>query len=169
VVDGFAGDACSYSYNLNVVFGGCDVLPIELLSFTGKQIKDYNYIEWITASELNNDYFTLERSNDGENWKRIHFINGAGNSSTISRYSFNDYEFKESVNYYKLTQVDFDGIGKESFIISVNNKDERELIKTTIYDMSGRIYDNLEQPGLYILHKEYKYGNPEVSKVYVNY
>jgi hypothetical protein len=100
------------------------VLPIELLSFTGKEMKEYNHIEWVTASETNNDYFTLERSDDGENWERIYYKPGAGNSNQNINYSYKDYEFKNDLNYYKLTQVDFDGIGRESFIISIDNKKE---------------------------------------------
>ncbi len=145
------------------------VLPIELISFTGKQVKDYNYIEWITASEINNDYFTLERSSDGENWAQIYYTPGAGNSNQNITYDFKDYNFRNDINYYKLTQVDFDGVGKESFIISVNNEDDRELIKVTIYDIMGVIYPDLEQVGLYFIHKEYRYGNPEVFKIYIHY
>jgi hypothetical protein len=118
-------DECTQNACLNL---NCNPLPIELLSFTGNKIDNYNYIEWTTSSEINNDYFTLERSNDGESWKRIYYISGAGNSNQKIMYNFKDYEFKKYINYYKLTQVDFDGEGKEFFIISVDNRLNRYII-----------------------------------------
>jgi hypothetical protein len=105
------------------------VLPIELLSFTGKQMKDYNYIEWITASEINNDYFTLERSNDGKNWKRIHFINGAGNSNKQLSYEIVDRDYPSSINYYRLTQFDFDGVSEIFNPVSIDNRSDKYLVK----------------------------------------
>ncbi|MBL0342754.1 MAG: hypothetical protein IPP71_18800, partial [Bacteroidetes bacterium] len=53
-------------------------LPIELLSFTGKNISNGNLLEWVTATELNNDYFTLMRSRDGFNFEDLITVNGAG-------------------------------------------------------------------------------------------
>jgi len=105
-------------------------LPIELFSFTGRQIKDYNLIEWVTASEINNDYFTLERSTDGESWERINYTPGAGNSNHNISYSYRDYTFENKINYYRLTQFDFDGKGKESFTISIDNRSDKHLVKT---------------------------------------
>jgi hypothetical protein len=144
-------------------------LPINLSHFSVTNYNGVNIIKWETESEQNNDYFTLERSIDGEDWIKIQQMVGAGNSSNITRYSFSDYEFKDTINYYRLVQYDFDGRFESFNIIAIDNRDERILLKTTIYDIMGRVYSDLEQPGLYIIHKEYEYGNIEVSKIYVNY
>ena len=140
-------------------------LPIELTRFEGSSYNNTNIIEWETSSEYNNDYFTLERSIDGEHWERIYQVKGAGNSSSNVYYSYNDNHIV-GINYYKLTQYDFDGVGKESFIISVSSEDERKIIKTTIYDLMGKVYEYTTSPGLYIIHKEYNHGNPEILKLY---
>jgi hypothetical protein len=84
-------------------------LPIELLSFDGTATADYNHLEWITAVENNNDYFTLERSTDGVNFTEIARIDGAGNSTQLINYSFNDMNPADGYNYYRLKQTDFNG------------------------------------------------------------
>jgi hypothetical protein len=95
-------------------------LPIELLSFTAHCIPlpggvRGGFVQWTTASETNNDYFVLERSDSlpsgGLGWASIATIQGAGNSNTLLNYSFTDTllsPFGGSV-YYRLKQVDFDG------------------------------------------------------------
>lgn len=70
-----------------ISFGGtstldCTTLPIELVSFDGYNYNTYNYITWVCASELNNDYYTIEKSIDGVNWISLSNIDAAGNSST---------------------------------------------------------------------------------------
>lgn len=83
-------------------------LPIELLSFFGFPEKQNVVLNWSTASEINNDYYTLERSNDGYSFSEIANINSKGNSNKLSTYSFKDKEpFEE--NYYRLKNNDIDG------------------------------------------------------------
>ncbi|MBL0258135.1 MAG: hypothetical protein IPQ03_11700 [Bacteroidetes bacterium] len=66
-------------------------LPIELTSFMVFRDNDYNHLEWTTASELNNDYFDLENSTDGMQFKHLATINGSGNSTELRMYTYNDY------------------------------------------------------------------------------
>lgn len=87
-------------------------LPVELLSFTGKNNGEENILEWVTASEINNDYFTLERGTDGFNFERVSIVDGAGSSSTTKNYQSIDKEPFEGINYYRLKQTDFDGTEK---------------------------------------------------------
>jgi len=88
----------------------CVTLPIELLKFDAIAIdNDYIKLDWITASELNNDYFTVERSVDGNNWETISTIKGAANSSVNLDYSTNDNAPLTGLSYYRLKQTDFDG------------------------------------------------------------
>jgi len=86
-------------------------LPITLSTFTVK-LNPQNSIEinWKTESEINNDYFNVEHSIDGQNWNSIQIIKSAKNSSSTLNYSVIDYRPNLSVvNYYRLKQVDFDG------------------------------------------------------------
>jgi hypothetical protein len=110
VVDGFGGDACSYSYNLNVVSGGCVVLPVTLTSFTTKCDNGIPLIEWTTVSELNSNYFQIERSRDGFEWVEVSRINSSSNSATEKNYQLYDMTTGGNFEgYYRLKQVDFDG------------------------------------------------------------
>lgn len=95
-------------------------LPIELLTFSGKKVGQKNFLEWVTGTEINNDYFVLEKSNSGILFDEITIIDGAGNSNGVLTYSFLDNEPHSPVTYYKLKQVDFDGRYTYSDIISVN-------------------------------------------------
>jgi len=103
--------------------GTCIIsMPIKLLSFKGKNIGTSNLLEWTTASEINNDYFNLERSSDGINFESIANVDGAGNSNTVLNYSFVD-EYPFETTYYRLKQTDFDGsISYANNIVSLIRK-----------------------------------------------
>jgi Secretion system C-terminal sorting domain len=95
-------------------------LPIELLSFTGTNEGDKNVLRWVTATEENNDYFTLERSTDGISFVPVGRVDGAGNSSQILNYIFTDNFPATGENYYRLRQTDFNGASTVSEIILIN-------------------------------------------------
>jgi|GEM_PF-6669145 len=84
-------------------------LPVNLLYFDARCIDDHTELTWKTSSETNNAYFLLERSNGNSAWSLIATIAGAGNSNQVIPYSWNDYTLADGFNYYRLTQVDFDG------------------------------------------------------------
>ncbi len=96
-------------------------LPIELLYFNAKFEVDHVNLSWSTASELNNDYFQIERSGPDLNWKEILTTQGAGNSNTTQYYNEKDRDPLLGVSYYRLKQVDFDGNYKYSNVVSVIN------------------------------------------------
>lgn len=87
----------------------CNVLPIKLVSFTASVKSNYVDLEWITASELNNDFFTIEKSIDGREFITVSKHNGAGNSQNLLRYAAKDYSPYSGTSYYRLKQTDFDG------------------------------------------------------------
>ncbi|MBK7183144.1 MAG: hypothetical protein IPH89_09505 [Bacteroidetes bacterium] len=66
---------------------GCTPLPIELLSFSGKNMGKRILLEWTTATEINNSFFTLERSKDADKFDEVAIIEGAGNSASIINYT----------------------------------------------------------------------------------
>ncbi|MFT5860051.1 MAG: hypothetical protein ACI865_002159, partial [Flavobacteriaceae bacterium] len=96
------------------------LLTIELISFDVELIDKKVRLDWQTASEINNDYFTIERSQNVLDWHEIDKINGAGNSSSWLNYSSLDNEPFIGVSYYRLKQTDFDGEFSYSFIRSIN-------------------------------------------------
>jgi len=98
-------------------------LPIELLDFSAIPIGNrYVKLDWQTASEINNDYFTIEQSKDGLKWERLFDIDGAGNSSSLLNYTTTDNAPYFDISYYRLKQTDFDGKFSYSQIESVNIK-----------------------------------------------
>jgi hypothetical protein len=93
-------------------------LPVELTEFIGIPYPQWNVIKWTTASEHNSDYYMIESSIDGENWRNICQKPAAVNSTVELRYSFIDYDLNE-LTYYRLTQYDIDGQFKVYGPISV--------------------------------------------------
>ena len=97
------------------------VLPIELIHFNAIMSEDRVEISWTTASEINNDYFVVEKSEDALVWSEVITAKGSGNSNYIINYFEVDNNPLIGLSYYRLTQVDFDG-GQETFnIIPVEN------------------------------------------------
>jgi len=96
------------------------ILPIELLFFNGKQVEESIELNWVTATELNNDYFSIEKSADGIKWTGFGNIPGAGNSTQTLQYTFKDNTPDEGVQYYRLKQTDFDGTFTYSIAIAIN-------------------------------------------------
>lgn len=109
-------------------------LPIELTTFTGESKERFNELEWQTASENNNDFFILERSQDGGIWVNVLEVNGAGNSTMLLNYDYHDYLFfPNSLNYYRLSQTDFDGTKKfAGNIVSIDNRvNAKQIVQVT--------------------------------------
>ncbi|WP_027419598.1 T9SS type A sorting domain-containing protein [Crocinitomix catalasitica] len=95
-------------------------LPIELIDFQVHQNEQSVDLKWETASEINSDYFEIERSNDGVLWQFIGELEGNGNSSRPKFYNLKDYYPLMGISYYRLTQVDYDGTKEEIGVRSVN-------------------------------------------------
>ena len=98
--------------------GILNILPIELESFTGSCESEQNRLDWVTASESNNDYFVLEKSLDQNTFFPIDTIEGAGNSNSTLYYSTID--INQTPSYYRLRQVDYDGNSTFSPLIWLN-------------------------------------------------
>jgi len=94
----------------NISLNLMSALPIELVDFSALLKNDRTVeLAWQTASEKDNDFFTIERSVDGENWAAIQEIDGAGNSTNLLNYATTDVVSEKGIFYYRLKQTDFDG------------------------------------------------------------
>lgn len=106
-------------------------LPVELTAFRVAVEDKAVACEWSTETELNNDFFTIERSLDGIHFEAFAYMDGAGTSAEPLRYKTYDYDpYLDVVSYYRLSQTDFNGFTRFHNIRSVNPKSTHEL---TIY------------------------------------
>ncbi|HMR46914.1 MAG TPA: T9SS type A sorting domain-containing protein [Bacteroidia bacterium] len=102
-------------------------LPIELVSFTAQLVEQSKIVcKWTTATEVNNNYFEVEKSRNGVNFLPIGKIAGAGNSNTVLNYSFTDEQPFSGINYYRLKQTDYDGAFSYSKIVTISNDDRED-------------------------------------------
>lgn len=88
-------------------------LPINLVDFKIKKENNTSVLNWTTAMEQNNKGFEIERSSDSKNWSSIAFVKSTaelGNSTELNSYSFIDANPIQGVNFYRLKQIDFDGV-----------------------------------------------------------
>ncbi|MDX1652745.1 MAG: hypothetical protein R3277_09645 [Brumimicrobium sp.] len=137
-------------------------LDINLLEFNAEKTRhNYNYVYWKTIAERNNDYFTLEYSSDGFKWEEIGQIPGAGNSTDVLSYSFPHYDFENSINYYRLTQTDYDGSSETFDIVSVDNRSNKRIAGA--YNLIGQEVNLSTFKGIVIL--QYEDGTTE--KIFV--
>ncbi len=97
-----------FFFTLGTVDVGSAALPIELTYFDAVLVEDKVELLWETVTEINNDYFIVERSTDAENWEYVGEIEGAGNSVENLYYSLVDEKPLKGTSYYRLKQVDFD-------------------------------------------------------------
>ena len=120
-----------YTYSVdgcNVLTGSITVdiaLPIRLVSFTSQCEATNITLKWATASETNNDFFTIERALDGVSFETVGKVAGAGNSSQMRHYSFADTRRVNGRLYYRLKQTDFDGQFEYSTVILANCNEKR--------------------------------------------
>jgi len=152
------------SYRPNVRFSTLSAtpLPIELISFTGSVIsRDLDsevLLEWMVGSQINNDYFTLDHSLDGYQWETISVISGAGNLSQNISYQYIHQSPIGGINYYRLSQTDYDGKYETFKPIAVLVKGRR-LYVTRMYNQLGQQV-NLDYKGVVIIH----WNNGDVEK-----
>ncbi|MBA3899979.1 MAG: T9SS type A sorting domain-containing protein [Bacteroidetes bacterium] len=116
---------------------GSSSMPVSLLEFTAVEKNKQIELKWITASEVNNDYFIIEKSSDGLNFEFSEQVKGAGNSFSEKTYNSIDKTPFNPYTYYRLTQVDYDG-SRESFpIIVVKTSAEKNLSGRAYYGREG--------------------------------
>jgi hypothetical protein len=94
--------------------------PVTLIDFNAEKESNIIKLTWSTATEINNDYFSIERSIDGVHFEQIGTVKGNGTSNEIKYYSYDDHSFNSGIVYYRLKQVDFDNKYEYSKIRAVN-------------------------------------------------
>ena len=128
---GVPGNASGIRNNRRFTIGTINLvqtpLPIDLISFTAVLNENKVDLNWITASEINNDYFTIERSADAEYWEEVLTVEGAGNSNQIQEYFGVDNNPLEGVSYYRLKQTDFDGKFEYFNVVPVRYQKESKV------------------------------------------
>ena len=154
------------------------VLPLELLSFIGRQNGSTNILEWTTIREENTSHFIVERSKNGFDFEAIGSLDAAANSDVFLKYTLTDQQPYEGINYYRLKMVDLDKTFTFSQIITLTpetifdgelkivpiptkgianisfNCPYQELSQINVLDISGRIVlkQNIEmQPSMNII------------------
>lgn len=133
------------NYNsLWTLVGNSQPLPVELISFTAEAVNNQSVLcRWTTATEINNDYFTVERSRDGANFEPIGTVDGAGNSTSILQYQHPDHNPYRGISYYRLQQTDFDGQFSYSAPVAVRLVDRNSiLVSPTLAAESFTIFTN---------------------------
>jgi len=128
--------------------GNTSPLPVELIEFTADPVNNSEVLcKWITASEINNDYFVVERSRDGSGFEYVGTVDGAGNSVGTLSYNFTDTSPFKGISYYRLKQVDFNGAYSYSQIAAVRITGIDQQVSIYPNPSSGDVYlvtDNLE-------------------------
>lgn len=126
-----AGEASVYDAVISLP--NCVNLPISLLSFTVACSNQLIILEWETATETNNDFFTIERSQGTENWNVVGTVPGAGNSTSLLKYTLRDTTDNEGITYYRLKQTDYNGNFKYGAIVGINKCEDNIPDRFTIY------------------------------------
>lgn len=123
-------------------------LPVELISFTGRCQSKEKVISWTTASEVNNDYFMLEKSTDGQTFRVVAQVEGKGTYSGLSEYSYVDTENENAdLTYYRMTQFDFDGNSSDPKMITVKCQGSGSVPAVSIFPnpFTGNVNVLIEQ------------------------
>lgn len=142
---------------------GVTALPVELTSFVAESTEVGVVLNWTTSSEINNDFFDIEKSTDGKNFISIGTVLGNGNSSDQIDYAFVDQEGGNQNTYYRLKQVDFDGAVNYSHVVTTGSSNKSfEIVQKgsssefyiltaepthltiEVYDLTGRkVFENI--------------------------
>ena len=145
----FSTTGAASVYEVSITYPSCtlSVLPIELLSFTGLCDKQNVVLSWSTTSEINNRYFTIERSSEGINWQVVGTVAATGNSSSQQTYSLTDMQDNKNHSFYRLKQTDVDGNFKYGDIVFVKDCDNKGANNIIIYPNPSKGKFELLIPG----------------------
>lgn len=126
-------------------------LDIELSSFAGVCVDNGVKLLWTTATEHNNDYFTIQKSINGIEWREIGIVKGAGSSHYSLNYQLMDQQRENTDSYYRLNQTDFDGTQRLKQTISVKYCNFDEQITIFPNPSNGQFFVNFVPKGNYTI------------------
>jgi hypothetical protein len=107
-----------YEYAIGKIADGT-TLPVDLINYQAICSNNHTVtINWSTAAETNNNFFTVLKSTDAENWTVLGTVPGAGNSNELRTYGLTDDNYYSNIAYYRLKQTDFNGNSKSFNILS---------------------------------------------------
>ena len=158
-----------------------NVLPVTLIRFTAAKLEEAVALNWSTSSEMNSDFFGIERSNDGKSWKTLNKVNASGETDkVVTSYSYLDTSPVNGENLYRLKMVDRDNTFAYSRIVNINSNSEpffnifpnpvseklnihtddwAQIKKIEILNVSGQIvYDSYLNPEAEINVEDYPAG-----------
>lgn len=155
---GDADDILYFQYESQLV-NATNTLPVELTSFTGRpKVKTIDLL-WKTASETNNDYFKVEKSTNGIDFKEMTEIDGRGTTTLETQYNWTDESPNDGLNYYRLLQVDFDGSKSYSDIIVIEFEADRSEIQIfpnpTIKELNINLPENWDDKTSIVIYDFY--------------
>jgi len=188
------GNFTSFTFGSNVALP-TNPLPIELLDFSATLKSDQVEIKWSTASELNNDYFTIEKATDLEQFEEIETVPGKGTTKEENHYKTTDSNPAYGRSYYRLKQTDFDGkfsysdlvvvdyegsrfstlkvypnpSNGHNLTIAVNGLKDQATVPVQIYNIQGqKVFDrvlDVNTPGT--LKYDLEFGSPLKQGLYI--
>lgn len=136
-----------YNYGTNISIPATS-LPVEYISFTADRLDSRNIqVRWETSAEVNNDYFMVQRSVDGEFFQDIGRVEGAGTTDNPTTYSFLDNSYQANINYYRLKQVDFNGSMHFSNMVEVRFEGKEDFLAFHVYPSPVRTTLKVEALG----------------------
>ena len=135
VVDNSSSKCLKDSFRVDVV----TLLPVNLISFHAMLIKDEVKLDWETAQEQNNQFFTLEKSTDAVSFSLLSKIDAAGNSTSKKSYQFIDYAPVPGLNYYRLSQTNVSGQVTYFEVKKVNYKGEKPFTVSVVNVATNKI------------------------------
>jgi hypothetical protein len=138
-VNPFAGGQSDGHSNINInnfPINTCTTVPVQMLSFEAFCSEDFVNVSWITATEIDNKHFEIEKSSDGLNFSSIGIVEGAGNSNQQQYYLYKDVGKSNRIVYYRLKQTDYQGHVDYSTIVMADCM-RGNSAKTLIYPNPG--------------------------------
>lgn len=140
----------------------CSVLPIDLAFFNVVKSNSDNIISWVALTETNNDYYTIEHSDNLKQWSELNIIKGNGTTNTPTTYTVTDRNVINQVNYYRLKQTDYNGLSVYYDVTSIDNT-KQDINITHIYNILGKELDiNKSHKGFLI----YQYSDNTFKKIH---
>jgi hypothetical protein len=128
-------------------------LPVHLANFSAKAESSRTKIQWTTKTEVNNDFFEVERSTDGNTWTTLNKVKGSGTTTEAQTYTSYDHAPLSTTNFYRISQHDLDGRVKTSSVVAVKHRSATKLSMITVYpnptvkEIRFRL-DNVNEKGL---------------------